>query len=74
MNIKTRKYHVIERIMQLNEVELDAMESFLEEVKNNPQIKEELMARALQSEKDISEGKVSTLEEANDRLNKQLGL
>lgn len=74
MNTEARKYHIIERIMQFNEAELSAMESFLNEENKGPQIEKELMARASQSEKDIVEGKVCTLEEANARLNKRLGV
>ena len=40
----------------------------------DPAIEEEMITRALRSEKDIKEGKVYTVEEAEDRLNKRLEL
>ncbi len=70
MNIEARKYQPIQRIMKLSEAGLNRMEAFLEEKDLDPQIKKELTARALQSEKDIKDGNVYTLEEAETRLNK----
>ena len=74
MDIEARKYHIIERIMKLSEPELNKIEAFLEENKLDPQLEKELTARAIQSEKDIKKGNVYTVEEAESRLNKRLGL
>ena len=74
MSIQTRKYKLIERVMQFNEAELRKLEVLLEEVTLDPKVERDLTARALESEKDIEEGRVFSLKEANDRLNKRLGL
>jgi hypothetical protein len=74
MNIDARKYHLIEQVMQCTEFELDRVEALFEEAKNEAQIEKDLTKRAEQSEKDISEGKVYTIEEADTRLRKRLGL
>jgi hypothetical protein len=74
MDIEARKYQLIEQVMKLSEEELKKMEAFLEDLYLDPQLKEKLTKRALQSEKDIKEGRVYTLEEAEARLNKRLGL
>ena len=40
----------------------------------DPSIEKEMISRALKSEQDIEEGRVCTIEEAEARLNKGLGL
>ena len=51
------------------------MEAYLgNEIELDPSIEKEMKARALKSEQDIKEGKVYTIEEAEARLNKRLGL
>lgn len=40
----------------------------------DPATEKEMMSRALKSEQDIKDGKVFTIEEAEARLNKRLGL
>ena len=74
MNIEARKYHLIEQIMRFDEVELRRMEAFMEEKDLDPQIEKALISRAQQSEKDIKEGKVYTLKEAESRINRRLGI
>lgn len=44
------------------------------EIELDPSIEKEMKSRALKSEQDIKEGKVYTIEEAEARLNKRLGL
>lgn len=73
MNIESRKYHIIERIMKLSEAELNEMETFLEDKDLDPKTEKELTSRAVQSEKDIQEGNIYTLEEAAKRLKKRFG-
>ncbi len=74
MSIQARKYQLIERVMQFTEAELIKLETLLEEVNLDPQIEKDLTARALQSETEIKDGKVYTIKEANERINKRLGL
>ena len=74
MNIEARKYHMIEQIMRFDEAELAGMEAFLEERVIDPQVEKELIARALQSERDIKEGRVYNIDEAEQRINRRLGL
>lgn len=72
MDLASRKYHLIERVMLLNEKELDKMEALLDKEILDPEIEKAMTQRVLQSEKDIKEGKVYTIEEADSRLNQKL--
>ncbi len=72
MDLASRKYHLIERVMLLNEKELDKMEALLDKEIVDPEIEKAMTQRVLQSEKDIKEGKVYTIEEADSRLNQKL--
>lgn len=75
MNIETRKLHLFEAILSLNnEAIIDRLESVLEEEKLNPETQKIMESRALKSEEDIKAGRVYTLEEAEARLNARLGL
>jgi hypothetical protein len=72
MDIASRKYHLMERVMLLSEKELDKMEALLNKEILDPEVQKAMTKRALQSEKDIQEGKVYTVEEADSRLNQKL--
>jgi hypothetical protein len=72
MDIASRKYHLMERVMLLSEKELDKMEALLNKEILDPEVQKAMTKRALQSEKDIQEGKVYTIEEADSRLNQKL--
>jgi hypothetical protein len=72
MDLASRKYHLMERVMLLSEKELDKMEALLNKEIFDPEIEKAMTERALQSEKDIKEGKVYTIEEADSRLNQKL--
>ena len=75
MNIETRKLHLFEKILSLdNEVILEKLESVLEEEKLNPETQKNMESRALKAEADIKAGRVYTLEEAETRLNARLGI
>ena len=72
MDLASRKYHLMERVMLLSEKELDKIEALLNQETLDPEVEKTLTERALQSEKDIKEGKLYTIEEANSRLNQKL--
>ena len=72
MDLASRKYHLMERVMLLSEKELDKMETLLNKEILDPEVQKAMTQRALQSEKDIKEGKVYTIEEADSRLNQKL--
>ncbi|NJN28036.1 MAG: hypothetical protein HC819_19725 [Cyclobacteriaceae bacterium] len=72
MDLASRKYHLMERVMLLSEKELDKMETLLNKEILDPEVENAMTQRALQSEKDIKEGKVYTIEEADARLNQKL--
>jgi hypothetical protein len=72
MDIASRKYHLMERVMLLSEKELDKMEALLNKEILDPEVQKAMTKRALQSEKDIQGGKVYTVEEADSRLNQKL--
>jgi hypothetical protein len=74
MDLASRKYHLIERVMLLNNKELDKVEALLDKEILDPEIEKAMTQRVLQSEKDIKEGKVYTIEEANSRLNQKFNL
>jgi hypothetical protein len=74
MDLVSRKYHLIERVMLLNEKELDKIETFLNQEILDPEVEKVMTQRALQSEKDIKEGNVYTVDEANSRLNQKFNL
>jgi hypothetical protein len=67
-SLEIRKYHLIEQVMHFNEVELNNLEAYLEERKLDSELEAMLTARALQSEQDIKEGKIFTIEEAKARI------
>ena len=50
MNIEARKYQVIEQVVNISEEGLNKLENILQELYLDPQIKEKLTKRALQSE------------------------
>ena len=58
--------------MLLNEKELDKVESLLNKELLDPEVEKKMTQRVLQAEKDIREGKVYTIEEADSRLNEKL--
>jgi len=73
MNIEARKYQVIQQVMKFDETELKQMEDFLDEEFDH-EVEKEMVTRALQSEKDIEEGKVFTIKEAEERIQRRLGV
>lgn len=73
MNIEARKYQVIQQVMKFDETELKQMEDFLDEEFDH-EVEREMVTRALQSEKDIEEGKVFTIKEAEERIQQRLGV
>lgn len=72
MDLASRKYHLMERVMLLSEKELDKIEALLNKEILDPEAEKAMTERALQSEKDIKEGRVYTVEEANSRLNQKI--
>jgi hypothetical protein len=72
MDLASRKYHLMERVMLLSEKELDKMEALLNKEILDSEVQKAMTERALQSEKDIKEGRVYTIEEANSRLDQKL--
>jgi len=74
MDLASRKYHLIERVMLLNEKELDKIETLLNQEILDPEVEKVMTQRALQSEKDIKEGNVYSVDEANSRLNQKFNL
>lgn len=73
MDLEARKYHIIEQVMFLTELEINKVEAVLNTTSIDPLVEKELIARALESEEDIKAGKVFTIEEAEARLNQQFG-
>lgn len=71
-DIKTKLKDLIEQESDPNV--LDAVDAIFAQKDFDPLIQKEMISRALKSEKDIKEGKVYTIEEAETRLNKRLGL
>ncbi len=59
---------MIAHVMRFTEAELNKMESLLGELNLDPEIERELTKRASQSEKDIAEGKIYTIKDAEARL------
>jgi hypothetical protein len=72
MDLASRKYHLMERVMLLSEKELDKIEALLNKEILDPEIQKVMTERTLQSEKDIKEGRAYTIEEANARLDQKL--
>lgn len=72
MDLASRKYHLMERVMLLSEKELDKIEALLNNEIFDPDVEKAMTVRALESEKDIKEGRVYTIEEADSRLNQKL--
>ena len=69
MNIESRKYHLIEKVMKFDEDTIDRMEAFLESY--DPKIEKELISRALEAEEDIKKGNVYSIEEADAILTRR---
>ena len=75
MSIETRKLHLFEEILSLdNEAIIDKLESVLEEEKLNPTTQKIMESRTLKAEEDIKAGRVYTLEQAEARLHARLAL
>jgi len=70
MNIEARKYQIIERVIQSDEVTLDRIESFLESY--DLQLEKELIASALKSEEDIQLGNTISIDKANHAITNKL--
>ncbi len=73
MDLEGRKYHIIAQVMLLTESEIDKVEVVLKNASDSL-IAQELIARALEAEEDIKEGKVFTIEEAEAKLNQRFGV
>lgn len=53
---------------------LEAIMTLLKKSSLNPVLKEKLTIRALQSEEDIKEGRVFSRQQAEEKLNKRMGI
>jgi len=65
MNLESRKYHLIERVMSFNEQELDRLESLVEE-------ESELSISLDRALKQVEEGKVTPHNEVRKKYEKWL--
>lgn len=75
MSLEARKLQLFEEILSINsEVIIEKLEHVLEEEHLDPTVQELMESRALKAEEDIKAGRVYTLEEAEAKLNEQLGL
>lgn len=72
VDIKTQLKDLIDQETNLSL--LEAAKALLTQGDFDPSVEKEMVSRALKSEQDIKEGKVYTIEEAEARLNKRLGL
>ena len=76
MDIQKKKLHLIQEFLAVDsEKVIDELEAVLNrnEVLNSL-VQKEMNDRAMLSEEDIKDGKVYTLEEAEDRINRRLGI
>ena len=76
MDIQTKKLHLIQEFLAVDsEKVIDELEAVLNrnEVLNSL-VQKEMNDRAMLSEEDIKDGKVYTLEEAEARINRRLGI
>ena len=75
MSIETRKLHLFEEILSIdNEAILAKLESVLEDERLDPKIQKIMEVRALRAEEDIRAGRLYSIEEAESKLNHRLGL
>lgn len=72
IDIKTELRDLIEKETDLRI--LETVRAMFTQKDLDPSVEKEMISRALKSEQDIKEGKVYTIEEAEARLNKRLGL
>ena len=72
IDIKTELKSLIEQETDLRI--LEAVKALFTQKDLDLTIEKEMISRALKSEQDIKEGKVYTIEEAESRVNKRLGL
>ena len=72
IDIKTELKSLIEQETDLRV--LEAVKALFTQKELDPTIEKEMISRALKSEQDIKEGKLYTIEEAESRINKRLGL
>jgi hypothetical protein len=72
IDIKTELRGLIEKETDLRI--LETVRALFTQKDLDPSVEKEMISRALKSEQDIKEGKVYTIEEAEARLNKRLGL
>lgn len=71
-DIKTELKSLIDQETNLSL--LETVKALFKQRDFDPSIEKEMISRALESEKDIKEGKVYTIDEAESELNKRLGL
>lgn len=71
-DIKTELKDLIDQETNLSL--LEAVKALFTQEDFDPCVEKEMISRALKSEQDIKEGKVYTIDEAEARLNKRLGL
>lgn len=72
LNIKTELKDLIDQETNLSL--LETVKALFKQKDFNPSIEKEMIARVLDSEQDIKEGKTYTVDEAESELNKQLDL
>lgn len=72
IDIKTELKSLIDQETNLSL--LETVKALFKQKDFDPSIEKELISRALESEQDIKEGKVYTIDEADSELNKRLGL
>ena len=72
IDIKTELKSLIEQETDLRV--LEAVKALFTQKELDPTIEKEMISRVLKSEQDIKEGKLYTIEEAESRINKRLGL
>jgi hypothetical protein len=75
MNLEARKYSVIEKVMRLDEHQLERIESTLnKEMEIDPVLQKKLTSRALKANEDIKEGRVYSRKEAEAKLQERMGI
>ncbi len=72
IDIKTELKSLIDQ--ETNLILLETVKALFKQKDFDPSIEKEMISRALESEQDIKEGKVYTIDEADSELNKRLGL
>ncbi len=77
MDIQTKKLQVIQEILSVRDEKIiDKLECILKEEQQNSDkiLKEKLSFRAIEANKNITEGKVYGREDAEKKINERLGI